>query len=907
MSGPVSVETIQEALSYISPDCDRQEWARVAMALKSELDSDGFELFNTWSQQGQGYNKQDTLDTWRSVNGGGGVSIGTLLYMAKEGGWSANEQKPPGQEELQKREEQQRQRREKAAKEEDKRAASQARTRESAVQQWSMAAPASVHPYLEKKRVGAHGLRIEGEALLVPMTDPVSGDVWNLQSIYPAPRLIRGSSEPRDKDFLPRGKKSGLCHHIPGDFESPAVIAEGYATGATVHELTGQEVYIAFDSGNLKHIARAVRSKEPERKILIAADNDQFTKGNPGVKKAREAAKLVGGRVVVPMFPKDIVNSVKEGEKGPTDFNDLFLTCGPEEAKKQLTAATQGRELTLPRGFSLSDGGLYYDDPENPQGACWVCSPLSVTAATRDDKGKEWGRLLEFPDMDGKVHRWSMPMSMLAGDGNECRRVLLDNGLRIGASSRAKNLLTQYIQNCNPDIRARSVSCTGWYENVYVLPEQVIGEREGESVLLQTTSGDILGYGSKGSLEGWRDEIASKCVGNSRLALAVSAAFAPVLLDLVGVVESGGFHYRGNSSIGKSTMLYVASSVWGGHDRVRRFRATDNGLESLAQMHNDSLLCLDELKELDPKIAGNVIYMLANGQGKQRAGRVGEQRPTAKWRLLFISTGELSIADHIRDGGDRPHAGQEVRAADLEANAGCGLGVFETLHDMESGVHLSQHLAQATKRNYGHPSLAFIEQVVGERESIAVQVQEMRRRFAAELVPLNADGQVFRVADRFAIVAAAGELATLWGITGWEPGEALKAAQVCFGSWVKNRGGTGKKEDSEVIRQVKRFLQEHGDARFVRLEGDSNNFRTQYRAGYRGDSQGEHVFFILGEVFVGEVIKGFDFKMAAKVLNDNGYLCINERNRLTFRMSATPDDGTRPRVYAIRAGILEDE
>jgi len=906
MNTPVSQETIREALAYVSPDCDREEWAKIAMALKSELDSGGFELFDTWSQQGQGYNKQDVLDTWRSVNGAGGVSIGTLLYMAKESGWNPKDSQPPAQEEIAKRKEIQVQRKAKEAEERKQKVARQSKTKSSAVQRWELAQPITEHPYLSRKKVNAYSLRIEGDALLIPMVDPDTGELWNIQSIYPSPRLIRASKEPRDKDIMPGGKKIGLCHHIAGDDKAPVVIVEGYATGATIHELTGVEVYIAFDSGNLKNIAGAVRGKEVNRAIIIAADNDQFTKGNPGIKKAKEAAKLIKGRVAVPMFPKPIVDRVKEGDKGPTDFNDLLLTCGPEEAKKQLLTATQDRCATLPRGFTLSDSGLYYDDPENPQGACWVCSPLKVTAVTRDDRGKEWGRLLVFTDMDGKVHRWSMPMSMLSGDGNECRRVLLDGGLRLGASSRARNLLSQYIQSCDPDKRARSVTRTGWYENVYVLPEEVIGERDGQEVLLQTTSGDILGYGSKGSLEAWRDEVASLCVRNSRLTLAVSTAFAPVLLELMGI-ESGGFHFRGNSSIGKSTMLYVASSVWGGRDRVRRFRTTDNGLEGLAQMHNDSLLCLDELKELDPKIAGSVIYMLANGQGKQRAGRVGEQRPPATWRLLFLSTGELSIADHIKDGGGRVYAGQEVRIADVEADAGLGLGVFEALHGMESGVHLSQYLAQATKRNYGHASKAFIERVVEDMGGVAIQVQEMRSRFSAEFVPLNADGQVHRVADRYALVAAAGELATAWGITGWERGEAAKAAQICLTSWVKNRGGMDKKEDGDVVRQVKRFLQEHGDARFVRLDDDSNNFRTQYRAGYRGNHNGEHVFYVLGEVFTNEVIKGFDFKFAGKVLKEKGYLCTNEGKRLTFKMSATPDDGTRPRVYAINAKILEDE
>ena len=97
---------------------------------------------------------------------------------------------------------------------------------------------------------------------------------------------------------------------------------------------------------------------------------------------------------------------------------------------------------------------------------------------------------------------------------------------------------------------------------------------------------------------------------------AVSLAFAAPLLAPLAV-ENGGFHIFGPSSCGKSTALRVAASVYGGPDYITTWRATDNGLEGTAAAHNDTLLIMDEMGQVSPNIVGDVVYMLANGEGKR--------------------------------------------------------------------------------------------------------------------------------------------------------------------------------------------------------------------------------------------------------------------------------------------------
>jgi len=181
---------------------------------------------------------------------------------------------------------------------------------------WENAKPASVdHPYLKKKKVKSFGLRVFESGLVLPAFDE-NGELWTVQTIRPDGQ----------KRFLTGGKKRGCYFRIPGN--DVLRIAEGYATGATIHLATGATVFVAFDSGNLKPVSLIVRRKHPDREITICADNDLWKEGNPGLKKAKEAAMEINGKVIIPEF--------KNVESKPTDFNDLHIIEGLDVVKAQL-------------------------------------------------------------------------------------------------------------------------------------------------------------------------------------------------------------------------------------------------------------------------------------------------------------------------------------------------------------------------------------------------------------------------------------------------------------------------------------------------------------------------------------------------------------------------------------------
>ncbi len=549
---------------------------------------------------------------------------------------------------------------------------------------------------------------------------------------------------------------------------------------------------------------------------------------------------------------------------------------------RSASVSRESDQLKLPR-FELRADGVFYlgmtwnkwKKQYEPSPAQWICSPLSITARTRDAESGNWGRLLVFSDADGTEHRWAMPMSLLAGSGDELRAELLRQGLIVSTNNDARRRLVDYIQEAKPQQHARCVLRTGWFNGsgIFVFPHRALGDAL-EPILFQADSLDANPYRTHATLEEWREHVSSLCVGNSRLAFAVSAGFAAVLLGPLGE-DSGGFHITGDSSSGKTTALRCAASVWGGPGYMQRWRATDNGLEALSSMHSDTLLVLDELAQMDPRAAGEASYMLANGSGKSRADRNGNARSVKTWRLLFLSAGETSLSDHMAQAGKRVHAGQEIRMADIPADAGAGLGLFENLHGRVDGHALSRDLCDVAARYFGTAGVAFIEGVIKHRHELPEMVARLRAEFMQETLPADAGGQARRGAARFALVAVAGELATAWGLTGWPVREAERAVRRCFADWLSGRGGAGNLERTMLLRQVRQFFELHGESRFSAWDRatDSHAPRTSNRAGFvRQDDNGALVYYVMLEVFRRELCTGYDYREAEKILIARGWL-----------------------------------
>lgn len=566
----------------------------------------------------------------------------------------------------------------------------------------------------------------------------------------------------------------------------------------------------------------------------------------------------------------------------------------------------------LPEGFQSQDDGIYHFVRNKKGGGdwVWVCSPLRVLALTRNDDSQDWGLLVEVTDPDGLKHPWALPLDILAGSGELYRRELLSLGLRL-APGYGRNRLDIFLSQSRPSGRVRGVSRTGWHGKCYVLPDAVFGQTQGDRVVLQSERPDNQ-FKINGSLSEWQENLGRYCVGNSRLVLYVSAALAAPLLHLAGG-ESGGLHLVGGSSLGKTTALDVAGSVCGGggvRGYRRQWRATANGLESIAAVHCDALLCLDELSQVEAREAAETAYMLGNGCGKARATRTGGTRKPSEWRTLFLSTGELTLADKIReDGKGRVTAGQAVRVVDVAADAGAGLGLFETLHGLSTGHELSRHLTNATKNFYGTPLRAFLERLTSEFDAATEIIFEIIRSFGNENCPPNADGQVKRVCARFGLVAAGGELGAAYDVLPWPKGEATQAAARCFREWLATRGGTGASEEQSGLDQVRAFILAHGSSRFETWEkeerGPDLGSKVVNRAGFkRLNASGSWEYFVPCATFKNEIARGHDAGRLAKFLVKQGLILPDGQGRPSSPHRITGQPSTR--YYHFDPRIVSD-
>jgi putative DNA primase/helicase len=600
--------------------------------------------------------------------------------------------------------------------------------------------------------------------------------------------------------------------------------------------------------------------------------------------------------------------------------DDMEQEAFLDVADGDVPPATPAADPAIPRGFYMTRSGVFRrpDDPAKPD--VFVCAPLHVTAQTRDGDGSNWGVLLEWLDREGRAHQWPMPHTMLAGEGTALRAALLNRGLLIGTSKSAREKLGEYLMRATPPELVRVVPRIGWHgaagARVFVLPDGALGAGQGSRIMLQTDRPDALPpLVASGSLDEWREAIAQPAIGNSRLAFAIAAALAPPLLELVSM-EGGGFHLRGGSSVGKTTALQVAGSVWGGgglRGWCRSWKATDNALEAVAATHSDVLLCLDEMGECAPEAVASAAYALANGAGKGRAARDGSARRIAEWRLLFLSTGEEGLAARLAEGRGGPiraRAGQEIRVLDIPAQAG-PLGLFDVLPPgFASPRELADALKASAGRCYGTAGRAWLAALTADPERYSAAAREVMEAFTRARVPASADGQVQRAARRFGLVAAAGELAASAGVLPWEAGEAERAAAVCFREWLAARpGGQGAAESAEAIGAVRLFLVLHGESRFQRILGANetadDNRAVINRAGWRKLADDGLRFLIQPDVFRSEVVRGMDASAAARALSEAGFLVPGEDGRWQ-RKERVGMDGT-PRVYVVREAILTDD
>ena len=803
---------------------------------------------------------------------------------------------------------------------------------------WAAATPiddAVGNGYLFKKGIQAHGARLidtaaakahcaklsyslSGPLLVIPMRN-AAGELRSLQFI----------TEGGTKRPLTGGEKQG-CHYCINKADSAAqggilIVCEGFATGASIHEATGQPVAVAFDSGNLEPVAKSLRKLYPDVELIVAADDDHLTAGNPGRTAAAGAAKAVGGVVVVPMFPAGRPDRA-------TDFNDLHQLAGGGLDAVKVCFASAIESIAGCASDTVAGGHV---DPEPMQTMATmqeVTERTKPTDTTTTTEGSEAPALppSPFPGMDGRPSYVVLDDWTKSNEGNH-KPGVYHCGLTAGKKDSPPEPFDAWI--CSP-LHIDAVTFDGQSNNFgrllrfkptvgkwreWAMPMELLAgdgaQLRGELLAMGVEldpykarqqlphylqnehpkrrihcalqvgwCGDsfvlpdaVIGPKSAGVIfqsgeRGHEEHTQAGTLAGWRDGIAAKAVGNPLLMLAVSASfagpilqrcnsEGGGLHVFGDSSTGKTTLIEAACATWGGPGFKRSWRATANGMEGAAAMFNDCLLALDEISECDPKEVGAIVYALGNGRGKQRANRSGNARGVTRWRCFVISSGERTIATTMQEGGHRAKAGQSMRLLDIPAAQ--TYGAWDTLHGATSPAAFSDAIKRAAAQHHGQAGRAFLEKLTFDTTDLCAMLEEVKAApmFATD----GTEGQDKRAAARFALIGLAGELATDYGVTGWPVGAAGEAAAHGFKLWQSMRG-KGNDERRQILQRVSGFIERHGDGRFSDAD-TTNDVQIRDRAGWWRDTNGVRKYLFTTDG-MREATKGIDFKRALDVLQE---------------------------------------
>lgn len=455
---------------------------------------------------------------------------------------------------------------------------------------------------------------------------------------------------------------------------------------------------------------------------------------------------------------------------------------------------------------------------------------IEIIGQAREADGQGWGRLIAFKDNDGRRHEALILDADLTGKGDNVREALTSAGLPLYSTGRnIARYLCDYIYSRpivdreHPDLMPQKVIITrraGWFANAFITPQSVIGETA-ERIFYAPAGSAKANYDRAGSLDKWRDSVGYLARYSSPLTLAVCTALAAPLLSKVDWIEqkSGGFHFYSTSTVGKTSIAEAGAGVYGKPSadggRVISWSGTANAVEYVAAAHNDSLLCLDELKTAKPYEVSDIIYRLANSVGKARLDKEINLRAPATWRALWISTGELTVSQYVEQAGYTAQAGTDIRSIPIDVGMGVRvnptdkdtLGIFEEVPPGFKKISEAFNLLSAgTRENFGVLGFKWLEYLTANAKAVKAQAELFARRFD-EKAPKEIGAQQSRELTRFKLCAVAGEIATKAALTGWQEGQATAAVIRLMERYFEGLI-TGTKEARRLIERLQEAAQQ---------------------------------------------------------------------------------------------------
>ena len=548
-----------------------------------------------------------------------------------------------------------------------------------AAQIWEAASPAPAgHPYLVMKGVGVHGLKLHSDGrLLLPLRDE-NGTLHSIQ-------FIAGNS---DKENLHRGRKKG-CFHVLGELAACGIIliAEGFATAASIHEATGLTVVTALDWGNMRHVGEALSRKFPALHFFFCADDDVRQRGNPGLAGAQKAAQAVGGKVIFPVFSGPRLD-------GQTDFNDLFTSEGAEAVRRIIEGELlnhadeerkrasvdeereraflvkereERRKKTYFNPYGFDEFGIYITKTDGDGNEYLIrlsnFSAQIISEAIHDD-GLEENRIYQIKaSLEDRHVIFTVPASQFERLDWVAKNLGARAYFEAGASVKSQMRLA--IQRLSHNITERRVYMhTGWRKIdgqwAYLHAGGAIGELGALQNIEVSLNGKLGNYllpeppVSPALADAVRGSLSLLDLTVDRVSVAMLASVYRVPLG----TSDFTLFFTGQTGSLKSETAALAQahfgSGWHGKNLPGNWSSSANNLESVAYLLKDALFVIDDFNPRGTATqvaawhekADRVLRAQGNNTGRGRCNADGTPRVEKAPRGTIICTGEEVPSGH---------------------------------------------------------------------------------------------------------------------------------------------------------------------------------------------------------------------------------------------------------------------
>ena len=733
-------------------------------------------------------------------------------------------------------------------------------------------------PYLERKGLRPTAtFRRNGDNLVVPFYDADTGELVDIQTISPS----------GEKRGVEHGTTKDVYHFLPGIDEVPYVlVAEGARTGLACWDSSHASTFIAHNCGNIDSIAALARKRFSRHKIVLCADNDCKNEAvdgtNQGVEAARKAAQKHGCILAVPPYSDSDRNY---------DFADMYKEQGPGAVRAAIELSLRDEDCTIPEGFAVDrkSGLIQTVITGRVQKTVKIGSYIKVEAWVTRTKDGACGKLVSWEAPTGDMRRAVLMNTSITSKKPENLNALFSSYSVIPSKT---GPFLDFLAGTNPKKQMDLLPEHGWNVDMYaVSANEVIGDPCHK--VIPGFRSRPTDFEQQGSLAEWIEHVASYTVGNPVLTLMPCAGFVGVL-HVMGGVESGGIHLLGFSSSGKTTNLKVGQSTWSSPRGMYSWRTSDNGLEYTAAAHSHALLTLDEFSQCPPKVASESVYMLANGSGKVRAkysdGQLGSA-DTLKWNLSLLSSGEEDLESRVAQFGGNFKAGQDIRMPSIPVSS----EDIREYHGFASSLELVECLNRNVERYYGTAGPEFVRHVIHNLPVLRRYLPKAvltQAKYLCRKLPFY-DGQVGRVAKRFALYWLAGVLAVRFGILPHTEQDIEDAVQECFDRWIEHRGGCAALEEEQYLNFFREHFAMH-EANYIVNRApnyiETTDIRERFPTcpnplyGYVDHREGYEGTYIPVKTF-NKMVKdaGRDAKRALEILRNHGWLRLERPSKRLYQ------------------------